>query len=167
MVQDPLQSQQEMAQAQHCSTDCLLQHSKPAATGAPVHNGDEAFPSTAALEQHKPKAEPRIACCNISKREEKKGYRFGHCFDVKSSLVPVHSQGIKLLLQVHLGMMGLKVFQAQQRLEQMDKDQKQRAEAQASFAQSQSQSHSPTTSGIPATHPFSHQQPGKRNCLDL
>ena len=74
---------------------------------------------------------------------------------------------MKMLLQVHLGMMGLKVFQAQQRLEQMDKDQKQRAEAQASFAQSQSQSQSPTTSGIPATHPFSQQQPGKRNCLDM
>lgn len=65
------------------------------------------------------------------------------------------------VLQVRLGMIGLKVFQAQQKLEQMDKDQKQRAEAQAHMTQSQSQSQSPASSEIPASNPFSQQHPGK------
>ena len=60
-----------------------------------------------------------------------------------------------MLHQVHLGMMGLKVFQAQQKLEQMDKDQKQRSEAQARMSQQAA-----TPGSIPAGNVF-HQQPGK------
>lgn len=73
------------------------------------------------------------------------------------------AQGLKS--KVHLGMMGLKVFQAQQKLEQMDKDQKQRAQAQGTPQQPQS----PTSSGIPAANLFSNQEAGTgqaaRACL--
>lgn len=58
--------------------------------------------------------------------------------------------------QVHLAQMGLKVFQAQQKLEQMDKDQKQRSEAKARLSQ---QPPSPIA-GPSATPAAGHQQPG-------
>ena len=64
-------------------------------------------------------------------------------------------KGLSHLLQVHLGMMGLKVFQAQQKLEQLDKDQKQRSEAQARMSQ---QGATPTPTSIPAGV---NQQPGE------
>ena len=60
-----------------------------------------------------------------------------------------------LVAQVHLAQMGLRVFQAQQKLEQMDKDQKQRSEAKARLNQ---QSSSPQA-GTSVSSPF-HQQPG-------
>lgn len=71
---------------------------------------------------------------------------------VSSSL---HLKPARVVAQVHLAQMGLKVFQAQQKLEQMDKDQKQRSEAKARMNQ---QSSSP--SAAPATGPFD-QQPGE------
>ena len=58
-------------------------------------------------------------------------------------------------VQVHLAQMGLKVFQAQQKLEQMDKDQKQRSEAQARMNQQPS-----SPQGIPAAGGAFSQQPG-------
>ena len=54
--------------------------------------------------------------------------------------------------------MGLRVFQAQQKLEQMDKDQKQRSEAKARLNQ-QASSPPGGPSTTPAGSPF-HQQPG-------
>ena len=57
---------------------------------------------------------------------------------------------------MHLAQMGLRVFQAQQKLEQMDKDQKQRSAAKARLKQHPS---SPTA-GPSATPATSHQQPG-------
>lgn len=57
---------------------------------------------------------------------------------------------------MHLAQMGLRVFQAQQKLEQMDKDQKQRSAAKARLNQQPS---SPIA-GPSATPATSHQQPG-------
>ncbi|KAL3131275.1 hypothetical protein ABBQ38_000570 [Trebouxia sp. C0009 RCD-2024] len=72
----------------------------------------------------------------------------------QGSLVSLRQEGHSIKSKVHLAQMGLKVFQAQQKLEQMDKDQKQRSEAKARMNQ---QSSSP--SAAPATGPFD-QQPG-------
>lgn len=66
-----------------------------------------------------------------------------------------HLKPAHVMAQVHLAQMGLKVFQAQQKLEQMDKEQKQRSEAKARMNQ---QSSSP--SAAPATAPLD-QQPGE------
>ena len=66
---------------------------------------------------------------------------------------------ILLVVQVHQATMGLRVFQAQQKLEQMDKDQKQRSEAQARMNQQPS-----SPGAIPAAGPF-QQQPGGHSSL--
>lgn len=83
---------------------------------------------------------------------------------------PYHSLGSQPMLtlawwwaQVHLAQMGLRVFQAQQKLEQMDKDQKQRSQAKARLNQ---QPPSPIA-GPSATPATAHQQPGGLPCLQL
>ncbi len=64
---------------------------------------------------------------------------------IQGGLASIRQEGQSIKSKVQLGMMGLKVFHAQQKLEQMDKDQKQRSEAQARVSQ---QSTSPNS--IPA-----------------
>lgn len=73
---------------------------------------------------------------------------------IQGGLASLKQEGQSIKSKVHLGMMGLKVFQAQQKLEQMDKDQKQRCEAQARMSQQTA-----TPGSIPAGNVF-HQQPG-------
>lgn len=73
---------------------------------------------------------------------------------IQGGLASLKQEGQSIKSKVHLGMMGLKVFQAQQKLEQMDKDQKQRSEAQARMSQQAA-----TPGSIPAGNVF-HQQPG-------
>ncbi|KAL0047294.1 hypothetical protein WJX82_000088 [Trebouxia sp. C0006] len=64
---------------------------------------------------------------------------------IQGGLASIRQEGQSITSKVQLGTMGLKVFHAQQKPEQMDKDQKQRSEAQARVSQ---QSTSPNS--IPA-----------------
>ncbi len=64
---------------------------------------------------------------------------------IQGGLASIRQEGQSIKSKVQLGTMGLKVFHAQQKPEQMDKDQKQRSEAQARVSQ---QSTSPNS--IPA-----------------
>jgi len=64
---------------------------------------------------------------------------------IQGGLASIRQEGQSIKSKVQLGMMGLKVFHAQQKLEQMDKDQKQRSEAQARVSQQ-----SPSPNSIPA-----------------
>ncbi|DBA91090.1 TPA: hypothetical protein ACH3X1_016055 [Trebouxia sp. C0004] len=64
---------------------------------------------------------------------------------IQGGLASMRQEGQSIKSKVQLGMMGLKVFHAQQKLEQMDKDQKQRSEAQARASQQ-----SPSPNSIPA-----------------
>lgn len=69
---------------------------------------------------------------------------------------PLHLASAFVVVQVHLAQMGLKVFQAQQKLERMDKDQKERSAAKARLNQQQSSS----PSAAPAAGGSFDQQPG-------
>ncbi len=78
---------------------------------------------------------------------------------IQGGLASIRQEGQSIKSKVQLGMMGLKVFHAQQKLEQMDKDQKQRSEAQARVSQQ-----SPSPNSIPAG--INHQ-PGQSHPLNL
>lgn len=74
---------------------------------------------------------------------------------IQGGLASIRQEGQSIKAKVRLGMMGLKMFQAQQKLDQMDKDHKQRTEAQARLNQQPGSS----PQSIPAGMPF-NQEPG-------